>query len=114
VPGSTRLAEAVARDLHKLLAYKDEYEVARLHLDPGLAADVAERFGPDSKVAYRLHPPALRAMGMRRKIALGDWLPQYRLQSGYQHIEGHLEATLHRSLPAGLPAQHERVPGKCR
>ncbi|MEU6037861.1 indolepyruvate ferredoxin oxidoreductase family protein [Actinomadura sp. NPDC047616] len=66
-------AEAVARNLYKLMAYKDEYEVARLSLDPRLRAEIAERFGDGSRVAYRLHPPILRALGYKRKIAFGPW-----------------------------------------
>ncbi|WP_433467143.1 indolepyruvate ferredoxin oxidoreductase family protein [Spirillospora sp. CA-128828] len=69
--GGQRLAVAVARNLHKLMAYKDEYEVARLHLDPELTRNVEERFGPGSTVAYMLHPPLLRAVGLDKKIALG-------------------------------------------
>ncbi|TDD90802.1 indolepyruvate ferredoxin oxidoreductase family protein [Actinomadura rubrisoli] len=69
--GGLRLATAVARNLYKLMAYKDEYEVARLHLDPALARRVEERFGPGSTVRYMLHPPVLRALGVDRKIALG-------------------------------------------
>jgi indolepyruvate ferredoxin oxidoreductase len=64
---STVLAEAVARNLYKLMAYKDEYEVARLQLD-GLA-----ELPPGSKVAVHLHPPVLRALGMKRKLKLGRW-----------------------------------------
>jgi indolepyruvate ferredoxin oxidoreductase len=67
IPGSTALTEAVARGLHKLMAYKDEYEVARLHLE-GLGAL------PDgSKFKFHLHPPLLRALGLRRKLTLGRW-----------------------------------------
>ncbi|MGH3242926.1 MAG: DUF6537 domain-containing protein, partial [Spirillospora sp.] len=69
--GGQRLAVAVARNLYKLMAYKDEYEVARLHLDPGLARRVEEQFGAGASVRYMLHPPVLRAIGMDRKIALG-------------------------------------------
>jgi indolepyruvate ferredoxin oxidoreductase len=42
VPGSSAVAEAVARNLYKLMAYKDEYEVARLSLDPVLDAEVEQ------------------------------------------------------------------------
>ncbi|TDB85438.1 indolepyruvate ferredoxin oxidoreductase family protein [Actinomadura sp. KC216] len=66
-----RLAVAVARNLYKLMAYKDEYEVARLHLDPELGRQVEERFGAGASVRYMLHPPLLRAIGVDRKIALG-------------------------------------------
>jgi indolepyruvate ferredoxin oxidoreductase len=73
VSGSA-LTAAVARGLHKLMAYKDEYEVARLHLD-GVAA-----LPPGSRVKFHLHPPLLRALGMRRKLALGRWfVPVFQL-----------------------------------
>jgi indolepyruvate ferredoxin oxidoreductase len=70
--GSTELTEAVARSLHKLMAYKDEYEVARLLLLPEAqqSADAAAgTHGADFR--WQLHPPMLRALGLRRKIALG-------------------------------------------
>jgi indolepyruvate ferredoxin oxidoreductase len=72
-PGSTRLGDAVARNLYKLMAYKDEYEVARLSLAPELTAAVEERFGRGARVTYKLHPPLLRAMGMKKKLGLGSW-----------------------------------------
>ena len=73
VPGSTTLAEAVARQLYKLMAYKDEYEVARLSLDPAVQASVRAQFGDGARMSYRLHPPVLRAWGMTRKLTLGPW-----------------------------------------
>ncbi|GAC70375.1 indolepyruvate ferredoxin oxidoreductase family protein [Gordonia soli] len=73
VSATAELTEAVARNLFKLMAYKDEYEVARLTADPDFAAEIAEEFGDDAKVAVRLHPPTLRAMGMRHKMSLGSW-----------------------------------------
>jgi indolepyruvate ferredoxin oxidoreductase len=73
VTGTDLLARTVAANLFKLAAYKDEYEVARLSLDPALTARIEEQFGPGARYAYRLHPPVLRALGMRRKISLGPW-----------------------------------------
>ena len=73
VPGETRLAEAVARYLYKLMAYKDEYEVARLHLRPEVLASIEAELG-EAKVRYQLHPPLLRALGMQRKLSLGRWV----------------------------------------
>jgi indolepyruvate ferredoxin oxidoreductase len=67
IPGSSAFTESVARGLHKLMAYKDEYEVARLQIE-GLAALPA-----GARYRYHLHPPLLRALGMRRKLALGRW-----------------------------------------
>ena len=70
-PGRAELTEAFAAGLHKLLAYKDEYEVARLHLLPTERARREAEFGPDAAVWVHLHPPALRALGFRRKLRLG-------------------------------------------
>lgn len=72
-PTDSSLSLAAAQHLHKLMAYKDEYEVARLSIDPTLAASLTEQFGPDYKAAYRLHPPVLRALGMKKKLTLGSW-----------------------------------------
>jgi indolepyruvate ferredoxin oxidoreductase len=52
------------------MAYKDEYEVARLHLDPVEVGRREAEYGPDARVSVMLHPPALRAMGMQRKIKI--------------------------------------------
>ena len=73
VAPDSSLTDAVARNLYKLMAYKDEYEVARLTQDPSFAARIADEFGADAEVAVRLHPPTLRSMGMREKLALGSW-----------------------------------------
>ncbi|MES1163048.1 MAG: DUF6537 domain-containing protein, partial [Rhizobacter sp.] len=54
---SKKLSEAVARYLFKLMAYKDEYEVARLHSDPAFLAKIAEQFEGDYKLNYHLAPP---------------------------------------------------------
>jgi indolepyruvate ferredoxin oxidoreductase len=74
--GESVVTGAVARHLYKLMAYKDEYEVARLALDH-TQAQVQREFGAaraaTARVSWRLHPPALRALGMRRKLALGPW-----------------------------------------
>ncbi len=67
------ITHAVARYLYKLMAYKDEYEVARLHRKPAMAARIADLFGQPQRVRYHLHPPLLRAFGLERKLALGPW-----------------------------------------
>lgn len=69
----TDLSEAAARYLFKLMAYKDEYEVARLHLRPEFKHALAEQFGKGARITYKLHPPILRALGMKQKISLGRW-----------------------------------------
>jgi indolepyruvate ferredoxin oxidoreductase len=71
--GGTQVSEAVARGLYKLMAYKDEYEVARLHLDPGEQRRIAAQFGDGARIRYKLQPPILRAIGMNRKVSVGRW-----------------------------------------
>ena len=57
--GKTTLSEAVAKNLFKLMAYKDEYEVARLHTDPAFHERIAQMFEGDYKLNYHLAPPLL-------------------------------------------------------
>jgi indolepyruvate ferredoxin oxidoreductase len=69
----TEFSQAVARYWYKLLAYKDEYEVARLALDPGFHEGAARAFGATARLRYRFHPPILRSLGLERKLSLGRW-----------------------------------------
>jgi indolepyruvate ferredoxin oxidoreductase len=86
---SQALTEAVARNLFKLMAYKDEYEVARLCLDPQLDADLAAQFGAGATYRYRLHPPVLRALGMRQKISVGPWFRVvFRVLASLRRLRG--------------------------
>ena len=55
--GRTALAEAVARYLFKLMAYKDEYEVARLHTQTGFRESIAAQFEGDYRIHHHLAPP---------------------------------------------------------
>ncbi|MBI3666779.1 MAG: indolepyruvate ferredoxin oxidoreductase family protein [Acidobacteria bacterium] len=63
--GSTALTEAVARHLFKLMAYKDEYEVARLLTTRSFERQAREQFEAPRYMVYHLHPPLLRALGRR-------------------------------------------------
>ncbi|HEY1611894.1 MAG TPA: indolepyruvate ferredoxin oxidoreductase family protein, partial [Paraburkholderia sp.] len=56
---SFALTEAVAKNLHKLMAYKDEYEVARLYADPAFIEKLNARFEGDWKLNFHLAPPSL-------------------------------------------------------
>jgi indolepyruvate ferredoxin oxidoreductase len=88
-PGHTAIAEAVAQSLFKLMAYKDEYEVARLALDSAFTDQIATTFGPGSRVSYRLHPPLLRSLGLRHKLTLGPWFrPAFRVLRGLRRLRG--------------------------
>ncbi|KDB51866.1 pyruvate/ketoisovalerate oxidoreductase [Sphaerotilus natans subsp. natans DSM 6575] len=74
---STRLTEAVAQGLFKLMAYKDEYEVARLHADGAFAAKIGEMFDGEVKLVHHFAPPILGrtdAQGRPLKQAFGPWM----------------------------------------
>jgi indolepyruvate ferredoxin oxidoreductase len=89
VPGRAGLGEAVARHLHKLMAYKDEYEVARLHLDAALEAELRSRFGERIRFYWHLHPPLLRALGLKKKLKLGAWFrPAFRALYASRRLRG--------------------------
>ena len=70
---STALTEAVARNLFKLMAYKDEYEVARLLVNGDIERQAAATFAAPRRIVYHLHPPVLRYLGVKRKLRLGPW-----------------------------------------
>ncbi|WP_424531345.1 indolepyruvate ferredoxin oxidoreductase family protein [Sphaerisporangium viridialbum] len=87
--GPTAVTEAVARNLHKLMAYKDEYEVARLSLDASLSPAIEAEYGAGSTYSYNLHPPVFRALGMKRKIRLGRWFrPAFRVLRATRGVRG--------------------------
>ena len=70
--------EVAARALHRLMAYKDEYEVARLHADTGFRERIAAEFGADARVTYHLAPPVLSkgrdSRGRPGKRRFGGWM----------------------------------------
>ena len=89
-PGSAALTAAVAAGLYKLTAYKDEYEVARLLLDPNGHYPAAAVAQPGDRLAWKLHPPTLRAMGRKKKIALSvnRWRPVVALLAKGKRLRG--------------------------
>jgi indolepyruvate ferredoxin oxidoreductase len=71
------------------MAYKDEYEVARLSLDPALDETVQAQFGAGARYYYRLHPPVLRSLGMKKKVTLGPWFrPAFRALYASRGVRG--------------------------
>jgi len=72
------LSEAAARYLYKLMAYKDEYEVARLHTDPAFLAELDAQFPHGYSVKYNLAPPMIArkdpATGHLQKKQYGAWM----------------------------------------
>ena len=105
------LTDSYARHLFKLMAYKDEYEVARLSLDPALEDMVTAQFGAGARYSYHLHPPVLRAIGLKKKISLGRWFrPVFgllyagrRLRGTPLDVFGHTEV---RRTERALPAEY--------
>jgi indolepyruvate ferredoxin oxidoreductase len=76
-PASTELTEAVAKNLFKLMAYKDEYEVARLYTDGSFAGKLFEKFDGDFKLKFHLAPPIFAQRdrsGHLMKKEYGGWM----------------------------------------
>ncbi|HEY3132684.1 MAG TPA: indolepyruvate ferredoxin oxidoreductase family protein, partial [Acidobacteriota bacterium] len=87
--GRTQLGETVACCLFKLMAYKDEYEVARLLLKGDFFKRIRAQFGEDCQFAFNLHPPILRALGLKRKLRLGAWFtPILKLLRSLRSVRG--------------------------
>ena len=74
VGDSVELSVAVAKNLYKLMAYKDEYEVARLQLLPEMHSYVKNEFSTKAKMSYLLQPPIFTKLGMSSKISIPHWL----------------------------------------
>lgn len=88
-PHSVAFGAAVANGLHKLMAYKDEYEVARLHLDSASRAKLAAASGPDARVYWMLQPPMLKALGLDHKVRLGPWFtPAFSVLRAGRRLRG--------------------------
>jgi indolepyruvate ferredoxin oxidoreductase len=91
--GSARLAEAVARYYFKLLAIKDEYEVARLHRDAAFHAGIAAQFEGDYRLNFWLAPPLFARpdpiTGVPRKVRFGSWmLPVFGVLARLRFLRG--------------------------
>ncbi len=93
-PGKQGLAEAVARYLFKLMAYKDEYEVARLFAGEGFARQVRATFsGENLRFEFHLAPPMIAPKDARtgapRKLSFGPWmLTAFRLLARLKGLRG--------------------------
>jgi indolepyruvate ferredoxin oxidoreductase len=94
VPGATALTDAVARSLFRLMAYKDEYEVARLYTDGSFARQLASAFeGEGTRLEFHLAPPLLArrdpATGVPRKMSFGPWMMgAFRLLARLKGLRG--------------------------
>jgi indolepyruvate ferredoxin oxidoreductase len=89
-PGRSGLAEAAAFGLYKLMAYKDEYEVARLHLEDDVTSDLRTRFGADARFGFMLHPPVLKSLGMQKKITIpgGPGIAMFTVLARMKRLRG--------------------------
>ncbi len=93
-PGERGLAEAVARYLFKLMAYKDEYEVARLYTDGAFLKQVESEFDGDRlRFEFHLAPPLFARIdkdtGLPRKMSFGPWLmPAFRMLAKLKFLRG--------------------------
>ncbi len=90
---SDTLLRAVTKYVHKLMAYKDEYEVARLHADPAFRRKLDEQFEGDYKLEFNLAPPGIarkdKFSGEPRKIQLGPWMMNaFRLLRHLKFLRG--------------------------
>ncbi len=93
MPGNTQLSEAVARSLFKLMAYKDEYEVARLYTDGRFEQAVRETFADGGRIKFHLAPPLIAerdpTSGHLKKKAYGAWmLSAFRMMAGLKGLRG--------------------------
>jgi indolepyruvate ferredoxin oxidoreductase len=90
--GDTKLAEIVAGNLAKLMAYKDEYEVARLYTETAFLRDLKRRYGENANLRFHLAPPAMSGWkqgGVPRKRAFGPWiLTMFRLLRTLRRFRG--------------------------
>ena len=118
VPGRLGLAEAAARGYHKLLAYKDEYEVARLFTNGAFEQALSGQFEERRKLEFHLAPPLLarrdKLTGEPRKMKFGPWmLPVFRLLAKGKRLRGTawdvFGYTHERKLERQMIADHERL-----
>jgi indolepyruvate ferredoxin oxidoreductase len=118
LPGApTDLAVAVAKYLYKLMAPKDEYEVARLLLDDHERARLDSTFGKGARVTWHLHPTFLRSLGFKQKVKFGPWfLPALKLLRAAKSVRGtalDIFARTHvRRMERDILAHYELLIGK--
>ncbi len=121
----TPLAEAVASYYFKLLAYKDEYEVARLMSDPGFRRQLDSQFAGDYRLQWHAAPPRIPLLdallrrrdpdtGRTRKIALGGWSFRFlSVLARFKFLRGTrfdpFGASAHRRLERALVAEYEQT-----
>jgi indolepyruvate ferredoxin oxidoreductase len=118
VGGGTALTDAVARGLFKLMAYKDEYEVARLYTESDFLSRVADRFEGDYRLRFHLAPPLTAERdpntGHLQKRAYGPWmLGAFRVLAKLRGLRGTafdpFGRTAERRMERRLIAEYEAL-----
>jgi indolepyruvate ferredoxin oxidoreductase len=116
--GSSVFAIAVAHSLFKLMAYKDEYEVARLHTQTGFREQLRGEFDGDFRIKYHLAPPILSAgrdaRGRPLKRQFGAWIePLFGLLARLRFLRGTsfdpFGHTRERKMERGLIAWYDKL-----
>ncbi|HZB55165.1 MAG TPA: DUF6537 domain-containing protein, partial [Reyranella sp.] len=119
--GKSGLAEAVARNYAKLLAYKDEYEVARLYADTAFQAGLGRQFEGDYKLRFHLAPPLFASRdpktGHLLKQEFGSWmLPAFKLLAKFKFLRGTafdpFGYTAERKVERALIGEYEALVGE--
>jgi indolepyruvate ferredoxin oxidoreductase len=81
--------QAVVKNLHKLMAYKDEYEVARLLTQRTFDRRAKSMFDGPVRLKFHLQPPLLRHFGIKQKLAVGEWIvPVLRFLRSLRFLRG--------------------------
>jgi indolepyruvate ferredoxin oxidoreductase len=120
-PGADAFARAVARGLFKLMAYKDEYEVARLYSDGAFAAELKGAFDGDLKLTFYLAPSWLARGdgrgGEPKKIVYGPWMmTALRLLARLRRLRGTrfdpFGALAERRAERAMIAEYEALVGE--
>lgn len=116
--GESGFALAVARNLYKLMAYKDEYEVARLYTDGRFAEKLKAQFDGNYRLEFNLAPPIFAkrdpVTGHLRKRAFGPWMMRvFRLLAGAKFLRGTaldpFGRTAERRTERAMIADYERL-----
>jgi len=115
VPGSTAVTEAAARSLFKLMAIKDEYEVARLFTDGSFRKQLAAQFQDFDRLEFHLAPPILGRKGsdgLPRKSSFGPWMMKaFGVLASLKGLRGTpldvFGYTAERRMERGLIAEYE-------
>ena len=116
--GGDELSRTVAKYYFKLMAYKDEYEVARLYTDPRFLAKLAKNFTGDYKINFHLAPPAIATQdpesGQLKKSTYGPWMMSvFRILAKFKFLRGSsldpFGRTHERKMERQLIADYEKL-----